>query len=174
MNETMKAYLAGVLDADGYFTIKRSTYSMRVRGDSSNPVFSERVGMKQVVPIAVDLLHEHFGGYRRIEKSSAKNGKPLHAWSVTDKKACHLVRTILPYMRIKRKQAELLLELRKSKEVKRVQDGTFEMTNRWGAVIIMPRRVVDPKEINKREQLHSQIKGLNDTRPFQPRLVGKG
>ena len=150
MNETTKAYLAGILDADGYFTIKRSTYHMRVRGDSSVPVFSEKVGMKQVVPIAIDLLHEYFGGYKRIEKPSAKNGKPLHAWSVTDKKACNLVRTLLPYLRIKRKQAELLIELRKSKEVKRIQDGTFDMTNRWGTVVTMPRRIVDPREIKKK------------------------
>ena len=172
MKETTKAYLAGILDADGYFTIKRSTYHMRVRGDASQPVFSEKAGMKQVVPIAVDMLHEYFGGYKRIEKSSAKNGQPLHAWSVTDKKACHLVRTLLPYLKIKRKQAELLLELRETKDnVWRVKVGTFEMRHKSGKMVTMPRRIVAPEIISKREHLHSAIKKLNDTRVNQPKLI---
>lgn len=167
MDETIKAYLAGVLDSDGYFTIRRSTYQMRVRGDATQPVFSEKVGIKQVQPHAIDLLFEYFGGYRRMEKPSAINGKMLHAWSVTDKKAIAVVQELLPYLRIKHRQAEILLELRNSKTANiRLIVGTFDMTNQWGSITTLPRRIVHPEEIQKREAMVVEIKSLNDCRYF--------
>lgn len=171
MKETTKAYLAGILDGDGYFTIKRSTYAMR-NGDATQPVFSEKVGIKQIAPNAIDILHENFGGYRRIEKSSAKKGKPLHAWSVTDKKAIRVVEAVFPYLKIKRRQAEMLLKLRETKiNVVRVKVGTFEMRHKSGKIVTMSRRIVSPEIIRQREQLCSNIKKLNDTRVNQPKLI---
>lgn len=157
MDEITKAYLAGCLDCDGYFTIKRSTYAMRVRGDAHNPIYSEKVGLKQVTPQVVDLLSEHFAGYRRIEKPSAQNGKPLHAWSVTDKQAIKCIAAVLPYLKIKRQQAELLLQLRESKEITK----HYRMVG----------SNVSPEESAKRESLFNQIKQLNDSRQTKPRLV---
>jgi hypothetical protein len=37
MDKLILAYLAGVLDSDGTIGVKRSTYSMRVIGDSAQP-----------------------------------------------------------------------------------------------------------------------------------------
>lgn len=153
----MKAYLAGCLDCDGYFTIKKSTYAMRVTGDAKNPVYSEKIGLKQVTPDVVELLSQYFKGYRRIEKPSARNGKPLHAWSVTDLQAITCVQTLLPYLKVKHQQAELLMELRKSKEV----------TKHYRIV----GSNVSPEQAARRESLFNEIKQLNDTRPTKPRLV---
>lgn len=110
------AYCAGVIDSDGYIGIKRSTYSMRVTGDSGQPVFSERVAVKQVELEAVSLLHSLFGGTLLIAKPSAKRGRPLHSWQVTDRKAAICLRALLPFLRIKRRQAENCLSLRTLKE----------------------------------------------------------
>jgi len=115
MNET-NAYIAGVFDADGTIGIKKSTYSVRVTGDSNQPTYSERVCLKQVEPQAVDLLHGLVGGYRFTAKPTAKKGRPLHGWQATDLKAAKFLKAILPYLRIKRAQAENCLELRKLKE----------------------------------------------------------
>jgi hypothetical protein len=155
MEEIMKAYLAGCLDSDGYFTIKRSTYHMRVRGDAGNPVFSEKVGLKQVKCDIVDLLWQHFGGYRRIEKPSAKNGQPLFAWQVTDRQAISCVQTLLPYLRIKKEQAAILLQLRESKE--RTKGHSH---NR-----------IPPAEIQIREKCFNAAKARNDVRATQPVLI---
>lgn len=176
MNETTKAYLAGILDADGYFTIKRSTYHQRVRSDATNPVFSERIGIKQVTPDALNLLQECFGGSVRIEKPSAKRGKPLYSWIVSDKIAATVAKTLLPYLRIKKRQAQLLLDLRDTKDnVRRVHDGSyFETTSKAGRKFMMPRMVVDPVIVDRRAELCVAIKALNDTRNTQPRLLGKG
>jgi hypothetical protein len=157
MEEVMKAYLAGCLDCDGYFTIKRSTYAMRVTGDAHNPVYSEKIGLKQVKPEVVELLFKYFAGYKRIEKPSARNGKPLFAWSVTDKQAVACISALLPYLRVKREQAELLLQLRESKEITKH--------------IRIVGSNVSPEESVKREFLFNRIKQLNDSRPTNPRLV---
>lgn len=92
-----------------------STYGMR-HSNGSQPTYSERVCLKQVEPHAVDLLTENFGGYRFIAKPSAKRGRPLHGWQVTDKKAATFLAAVRPYLRIKIRQAENCLALREVKE----------------------------------------------------------
>ena len=113
---TVRAYLAGVVDSDGTIGIKRSTYAMRRRGDATQPVYSERICVKQVEPHAVDLLHECFGGYRFTGNGSTPQAKRIQGWQVTDLKACACIRTILPHLRIKRGHALNCLALRKAKD----------------------------------------------------------
>jgi hypothetical protein len=115
------AYCAGVIDSDGTIGIKRSTYGMRVRGDSSQATYSERIKVKQVESQAVDLLHDIFGGSFRIEAASLKSGRPLFAWHVTDLQCTSVCLALLPFLRIKKRQAENVLALRSVKEASRVQ-----------------------------------------------------
>ncbi len=39
------SYLAGCIDSDGTIGIKKSTYAMRVTGDSGQPTYSERLAL---------------------------------------------------------------------------------------------------------------------------------
>lgn len=112
MDKTALAYCAGIIDADGTIGIKKSTYSMRVLGDSGQPTYSERVCVKQVEPQAVDLLHAMFGGYRFSSKPTAQHGKTLQGWQVTDLKAHAFLVAVRPYLRIKHRQADNCIELR--------------------------------------------------------------
>ena len=161
MNETTKAYLAGCLDSDGYFTIKRSTYHLRVRRDATQPVYSEKIGLKQVTEYVPRLLHESFGGYYRIEKPSTKNGKPLHSWTVTDRKAIECVTALLPYLHVKREQAELLVELRRLKGLPRKVIGVHERPSRWGKMVKWPHRIVAPEVVAQKDKLFDKIHSLN-------------
>lgn len=106
------AYCAGVIDSDGSISVRRTP----VRLDSTQPTYSERVKVKQVEPQAVELLHTLFGGTRRYERASIPKGKPLHSWEVTDLRAAECLASVLPYLRIKRRQAENALALRAVKE----------------------------------------------------------
>lgn len=111
------AYLAGAIDSDGCISVKRSTYAMRVRGDAGAAVYSERVMLKQVTPQIPTLLKETFGGSFRIDKKpSAKRGRDLYSWQVTDRQAAECLRALLPFLRIKREQALNCLALREIKE----------------------------------------------------------
>jgi hypothetical protein len=121
MKPTDIAYLAGVIDSDGTIGIKRNTYSMRIVGDSSAPTYSERVCVKQVEPHAVDMLTRIFSGYRFTGNGSSERAKRLQGWQVTDRKAAACLTTLLPFLRIKRQQAENCLALRQAKEISKKQ-----------------------------------------------------
>jgi len=152
-----KCYLAGCIDCDGYITIKRDTYKLRKTGDAFIPIYYERVGFKQVSPEIVDMLHAAFGGYRSIQKPSAKNGKPLYSWEVRNLQANLCIKLILPYLRIKTRQAHLCMKLRSSLE--RSKHTRLPGTN------------VSTEEMKLRESLFDQIKSLNDVRNHKPRLI---
>lgn len=125
MDNVLLAYLAGAIDSDGSIGIKRSTYHRRVRGDASNPTYSERVMLKQVTPQIPTLLKECFGGTYRLENASTRDGKPLYSFQVTDKQAAEACRLLLPYLRVKHRQAEIVLELRESK------DSRYQRVSYW-------------------------------------------
>lgn len=112
MTKLELAYAAGVIDSDGCIGVNRSTYAMRVRGDASQAVYSERITMKQVEPQAVELLHRLFGGHRGMTDPSAKRGRPLHTWHIHSAIAGKALVALLPFLRIKKAQAENAIRLR--------------------------------------------------------------
>jgi hypothetical protein len=158
------AYIAGVMDSDGYFTIKRGTYAIRVTGDSKNPTYCERVGIKQVQSEAVYLIHDLFGGYLCVEKPNCKNGKPLHSLQISNLKAHAFVCAILPFLRLKREQALILLELRESLKKGRTEKNPITQKSRWGTLMDSARSSVSQEDVEYREMLLSRIKNLNDSR----------
>jgi hypothetical protein len=109
------AYLAGAIDSDGTIGIKKSTYAMRVRGDATQAVYSERVALRQVTPEITTLLRDTFGGSLYVTKPSAKNGRPLYSWAATDRKAFDCLVALLPFLLVKKQQAENAVALRKIK-----------------------------------------------------------
>lgn len=110
------AYLAGAIDSDGTIGVKRSTYAMRVTKDCGAATFSERVALRQVGPEIPTLLRDTFGGSLYMTKPSAERGRPLYSWAVTDFKAAECLRLLLPFLRVKRAQAENCIALRKVKD----------------------------------------------------------
>lgn len=139
------SYLAGCLDSDGYFGIKKSTYNQRVLKDSKNPSYQEKIQLKQVYETVPKLLQEVFGGSYYKEKPSTKNGRVLYVWNVSNKQAADAARKLLPFLRLKKKQASLLLAIRSSKQKNRQTRG----------------RPLDPSVIDLRESCRLQIKELN-------------
>lgn len=116
MSAAVLAYCAGVIDSDGTIGIKRSTYAMRVRGDATQPTFAPRICVRQVTREAVDLLAATFGGTVRLSKPYSANGRALFEWSVQNRIASDVIAKILPFLRIKRAQAENCMALREAIE----------------------------------------------------------
>ncbi len=155
------AYLAGVMDSDGYFGIKRDTYHLRVRKDARVPLFHERLGIKQVSSEAILLLKNCFGGSISHPKPSSDNGKPLYGWAALDKKGAEATEALLPYLRIKRRQAECVLKLRALKILGPSGRDTTPMPNRWGKLIVMNRRIMTGEDTEKRQALYDEVRSLN-------------
>lgn len=148
------AYLAGVIDSDGYIGIKRSTYAMRVTKDSKQPIYSERICVKQVEPQAVELFHATFGGTLTKAKPNARRGRPLHSWQVTDKKAAAVCAALLPYLRIKAEQARNCLALRDAKEASKSE----RVARKRGHVGSAPRSAQMSESM---EAMYVRAKALN-------------
>lgn len=111
MDNLTLAYLAGAMDADGYFTIKKDSRGIRIYNDRWNVCYSADAGLKQVTPIVPALLKETFTGLLRVDKPSTPNSKPIHAFRISDKKCALMCRALLPYLKIKKRHAEICIEL---------------------------------------------------------------
>src|SRR3990167_4100038 len=77
------------------------------------------------------MLKDAFGGRVGLHKGYARNARDGLRWEATNRQAASAIRALLPYLRIKRSQAECVLLLRADKErprsETRVADGTRMM-----------------------------------------------
>ena len=147
MDELTLAYLAGCMDSDGYFTIRRDDYPVRA-GKQLTPTYQEQVGLRQVTPFVPTLLHSLFGGSLYVTKPSTPNGRPLVSWHANSIKASTAVRALLPFLHVKTEQANTLLLLRDDKDQRKHSRGVN------GAFLPKPADAVG-------ETLRLRVKELN-------------
>lgn len=112
MDKKILAYCAGVVDSDGCVTIKKR--KLKVNGKSDRITCSPSVFVRQVEIGAVDLLHKTFGGNIRQHPPSTPGGRYLFHWEVTHTFAHAVAIALMPYLRIKKRQAEILCEFCKT------------------------------------------------------------
>lgn len=103
------AYLAGIIDADGYIgLIKRYTGG---RNDLQKNFFVPVIKLASTTPVITDFLKKEFGGH--IDKarfSNLPNTKPAVMWSVRNRKIIiEILNRIEPYLMIKKERAETVL-----------------------------------------------------------------
>ena len=116
LDSTLAAYLAGCIDSDGCLSIKKSTYGRRKGKGHWNPTYNETAHLKQVTPQVPQLLQQIAGGSFRESKPNNQNSKPLFCFEASHRSAVRLCIAILPFLRIKRRQAECILELAESRK----------------------------------------------------------
>ena len=102
------AYIAGIVDGEGYVGIKKAT----VRKDCQTPGYHARVQIRMVDEEAIQFIASALGGWYYPEKPHSEKGKPLFCYQASDKKAEEVLKILLPYLRIKKRQALNVLELR--------------------------------------------------------------
>jgi len=113
-------YLAGLCDGEAYIGIKKTknqSQSMKKNGVRS-PTYHERIQLRMVDPEGVLLFKQTFGGHHYREKAHCNNGRPLWMVNLSDKQAYEAVSRLYPYLRVKKKQAELIFKLREDKNKK--------------------------------------------------------
>ena len=151
MNRELEvAYLAGVLDSDGWFTIHLNTKQ------SANPTYSPDFGINQVEPHAIDLVQKLFGGRTSVidyskHKANRFSTKPMYHWSPDKLGMAIILKELIPYLRIKRKQAEILLALR--------TDIVFH--GRTGG---REKKCLSPQTVEYRTKLYQQFREIQPPR----------
>lgn len=105
------AYLAGAMDADGCFSIKKTTQRKRNRGDCASTLYVPRVSIGQVQPTVPWLMRSTFGGLVYVSKPGTANSRPLHIYHASSKQAGDICRALLPHLRIKQERAQIVIDL---------------------------------------------------------------
>ena len=101
MNENeFFAYLAGFIDADGSIGIvtvaKSKTYVVQVCASNCNRT-------------PIDMLQQRFGGKVRTRDWKNKKWKINYEWKLTSQKAMSVIEKLLPYLIIKKEQAQIAI-----------------------------------------------------------------
>lgn len=106
LTETDKAYIAGVVDSDGSIGISRQ--NIKRPRPSYRPQFQLTWVKNQKTMQVLKFLKETYGGSICESKSMQgrfKNGQPIVKYMLATKQLKPFLLDILPYLRLKRKQA---------------------------------------------------------------------
>lgn len=109
------AYLAGLIDGEGCISIFQ-------RSDSNSLKATLTIAMTDRAPL--DWASETFGAkvYEKRVTGAAENGwKQCYVWLVSTQKAAEILRNVLPFLKVKREQAALLVELADIRERHRAE-----------------------------------------------------
>lgn len=146
MEPTTLAYLAGLIDGEGYIGIKKAH-----RKDAVSAIYHERIQVRMVHEGAIKLLADTLGGNYYLEKPHIANGRPLYCWQASDLLASRILEAVLPYLIVKRESALNVLRLRESKSdpLARLRGGPKQ------------KRLMHPDALALRESLYLRGKELN-------------
>ena len=159
------AYCAGLIDGEGYIGIKRDRgYACQER---KTPGYHARIQVRMVDEPAIQFLAESFGGTYYREKPHANKGRPLYCWQASDKNAEQTLRALLPYLKVKRRSAEAVLELRALQADGRSHrtkvTGTRAFPNKYGTVRIVESKCFSDEYVARCQELWERCKSLNAT-----------
>jgi hypothetical protein len=161
--ETDIAYCAGIIDGEGCIRIKKSK-AYRCQGRAT-PGYQASIQAKMTHRGAIEFLCGVLGGWHYLQKSALKSGRPLFTWQASDLKAETALRTLLPFLRVKREQAGLVLALREwqrdgAKHRTKVV-GHRDFPNSHGTVRRVPNLAFSDEYVAECERLFLACKRLN-------------
>ena len=132
------AYLAGMIDGEGHITIE-------LGGVKTRPNHQVTACVVNTAPSLILWLRENFGGiiYTQRHEDIVSRKRHCYRWVMHTDLQDKVLPLLLPYLTIKKEQAELAIEFRK----------TISSGHRKGGL--------PPEVFQKREELRAAIKKLN-------------
>lgn len=106
VDKTVWAYIAGLIDTDGSFSIKREKYKTKNMG------YSPVICLSLISSDALNFIKQHVAeGSIRIVKAPATKQGFVYRWTVFSRPDCiFIIKKIIPYLHNKKESAEILLE----------------------------------------------------------------
>jgi len=108
MKRTDLAYLAGIVDGEGYIGISAD----HRKRNPDRPCWRLKVAVTNTNEWLMQYLKFSVGGGIIVLKR--KNPKPCYQWEIRYGKAADFLKLILPYLRLKKPQAELAIKFQAS------------------------------------------------------------
>ena len=159
------AYIAGIVDGEGYIGIKK-TSADKCQGRVNNG-YHARIQIRMVDEPAIKFISETLGGWYYKEKPSVAKGRPLYCFQASDKSAEAVLKTILPFLRVKKESAETVLNLRRiqagSRKHRTKITGYRQFPNQYGTVRTVPNLAFSDEYIQSIHALYDRCKVLNKT-----------
>lgn len=132
--DQLLTYLAGLWDGEGSFMllkISRRSHGKQIPNSETNydPCAQICMTINGRQEQIVALFKDFYGGVLHEVKdppSKNKNGKPVLMWRGTCKKATELANDLLPYLMIKKRQAEIIIRFGELRAENRKVGGTIE------------------------------------------------
>lgn len=120
------AYIAGIVDGEGSIGLitvmgnhrpakRRNSRSAGKEHPGHSPQTKMRVSVGMTERSIPEWLCSEFGGYLTYREFPDKNWKPRCDWTATSQIAARFLEAILPYLRIKKVQAEIALAFQKKR-----------------------------------------------------------
>lgn len=112
MQETDKAWIAGIIDGEGSIFVMRqkrldrerdTNYILRVAVQSTDPYMTK--ALKELCPISAEFS---------VQRDKRPECSDTLKWQVNGKNAARFLEEILPYLRVKHEQAQLAIEFQKT------------------------------------------------------------
>ena len=153
------AYLAGIIDGEGCFTIYKVPPAKYNRFQTA--AYRASLTISNTRKELMDWLDENFKNLnqphkaymRTTLKKQSRHDKMIYEWTIQSFRLVDIGKQVLPYLVIKKKQCEIILAFR----------DTFDGINNFGS-----HRGADPEILQKREELRLALRTLNAKTLFRP------
>ena len=103
MSQSVAAYIAGFVDGEGYL-------GLQPNHSFGEPYYQPVLKIANTNREIMDWFHRSFGGSLYVRKYEDSKNKDGHVWSLNGRKLRPFLAVITPFLRIKRRQAEILIE----------------------------------------------------------------
>lgn len=107
MNKLYLAYIAGIFDGEGCITITK-TYRKDLRTDHWASVQLTWVDIPKQREVS-EQLKKNFEGYLAFFKPKNTPSRPIVFWRLQSKKAARFIKLLLPYLKVKKRHAEIII-----------------------------------------------------------------
>ena len=176
------AYLAGIIDGEGTIRVNRTTHRHYVGQDYQ---YDAAISVGMTNRNVIEILSKYLGAKMYIERVP-ENRKQIYRWVVSGNRIIpKILKKILPYLIVKKKQAELVLmfcegykrgidkvrKCRKCGEQKKIQAyglcGKCDMFERRHHTLdqfknnFRQSKFLPIQELQRREELYLKVKKLN-------------
>lgn len=144
MTEPEKAYLAGIIDGEGCITINR-TKTNNIDGYIKPFKYTVHLKVRTCDKILAPFCHNKFKiGSLHICKAYKENHNKSYEWHCGSNNVSKVLEVLLPYLKVKKKQAKIALQFQKSK-------GNLTYSG----------KALSLKSYNYQEKCYFKMKGLN-------------
>lgn len=142
------AYLAGVIDSDGSIGISRRNNVQNTHGYTYRGTVQLTWKKDEGTLKFVQMLKDMYGGYVGEHRGGFANKTLTVRYSADGKGAETIAKDTLPYLRLKKKQAELVIEMRSIKNV-RYGNGNRKTDAVWQKEDEIYERAIIQRKVRK-------------------------